>query len=496
MFMNISLRSRLLILIIILVLINIAGSIGTIAYTYRTQKIYSDILDQNVTAFKAAQMLETELILQKGLVTYFFLTKNAKWLEQLNTHDAEFREWLSIARDVSNIDEARPIINEIESRYIRYVFDRAQVIDLYKKGEQEEGVSRHWAVRNMFFDIHGLTEKFRLAHEKRIQELHKEFNYSARAIELLAWGAIPFVVFISIALLFVINRQILEPIRNLINQNGNEKQTVQITDEVGAIRHRVDELVTSVSIAREKLTESQEHLVQSEKLAMVGKLAAGVAHSVRNPLTSLKMRLFTLESTLRLTPTQREDLSVISEEIRHIDKILRNFLEYARPPKLELHWDTPSDTIDTTLQLLQHRMELNKTSVHLQREERLPEISIDKDQLKEVFVNLLINASEAMNEGGDIYISEKVGTWSHIGEAVLISFRDNGPGIPEEWIEDVFQPFFSSKEEGSGLGLSIAKRIINEHGGEIILRTEKGVGTTFTIVLPLREKQNGQHINS
>jgi len=496
MFMNISLRSRLLILILILVLINIAGSIGIIVYTYRTQRMYSDILDQNVTAFKAAQRLETELVLQKGLVTYFFLTKESKWLDELNTHDAEFREWLSKARNMSNSSEGQPIINEIESRYIRYVFDRAQVIDLYKKGDQEEGVRRHWAVRNMFFDIHGLTEQFRRTHEKQIQELRKEFNYSARAIELLAWGAIPFVVFISVVLLFVINHQILEPIRNLITMNGNEEKTVHITDEVGAIRHRVDELVASVSVAREKLTESQEHLVQSEKLAMVGKLAAGMAHSVRNPLTSLKMRLFTLESTLPLTPTQREDLSVISEEIRHIDKILRNFLEYARPPKLELHQDTPSETIDTALQLLQHRMELNKTSLHLERTERLPAIPIDKDQLKEVFVNLLVNASEAMVEGGDIYINEKVGAWPHIGEALLISFRDNGPGIPEEWFEDIFQPFFSSKEDGSGLGLSIAKRIINEHGGEISVSSEKKSGTIFTIALPLREKSDGQHINS
>lgn len=496
MFININLRRKLLILIAILVLINITGSIGTIIYTYQTQKIYSDILDQNVTAFKAAQMLETELILQKGLATYFFLTKESKWLDELDTHDTKFMEWLSKARNVSNIDEDRPIINEIESRYIRYVFDRAQVIDLYKNGEQEEGINRHWAVRNMFFDIHGLTEQYRLAHEKRIWELHKEFNYSARVIEFLAWGAIPFVVFVSIVLLFVINRQILEPIRNLIIRNGSAEKTVHITDEVGAIRHRVDELVASVSVAREKLTESQEHLVQSEKLAMVGKLAAGVAHSVRNPLTSLKMRLFTLESTLRLTTTQREDLSVISEEIRHIDKILGNFLEYARPPKLELNWDTPSETIDTALQLLQHRMELNKTSVHLGRAERLPEISIDKDQLKEVFVNLLVNASEAMGEGGDIYINEKVGTWPKIGKAVLISLGDNGPGIPEEWFEDIFQPFFSSKEEGSGLGLSIAKRIINEHGGELSVSSEDGAGTIFTIALPLREKQNGQHTNS
>ena len=496
MFINISLRKRLLFLIIILIVINIAGSVGTIIYTYRAQKTYSDILDQNVTAFKAAQRLETELVLQKGLVTYFYLTKDSKWLTELNIHDVQFREWLSAASGLVGVDEDRPIINEIETRYIRYVFDRAQVIDLYKKGQQDEGIRRHWAVRNMFFDIHDLTEKFRLSHEKRILERLEAFQTSTQTIELLAMGAIPFVVFISIVLLFVINRQILEPIRNMIARNGSEKQTVHVVDEVGAIKHRVDELVASVSIAREKLTESQEHLVQSEKLAMVGKLAAGVAHSVRNPLTSLKMRLFTLESTLRLTATQREDLGVISEEIRHIDKILMNFLEYARPPKLELRWDSPSETVDTALELLRHRLELNKTSVHLERKERLPEIFIDKDQLKEVFVNLLINASEAMEEGGDIYIKEKVGVWPQIGDAVLISFRDTGPGIPEALIKDIFQPFYSSKEEGSGLGLSISKRIINEHGGEITFSSEDEVGTVFVIALPLRGKQDGQYINS
>lgn len=489
MFGRISLRSRLFILIVLLVLINIAGSIGSIIYIYHAQKMYFDILDQEIVAFKAAQALETELILQKGLVTYFFLTKDPKWLDELNSHDIKFRAWLSKARDITRINPGRQLLNEIESRYIRYGIDRAQVISLYKKGQEDEGLKQHWAVRNMFFTIHDLAEQFKTEHEKRIRKLRHKFRYSTDILQFLAWGAMPCVILISMILLFILKRKILGPIRDLLTQQENGK--MRITDEVKAIQVRVDDLLTNIGKARAQLTESQEHLIQSEKLAMVGKLAAGVAHSVRNPLTSLKMRLFTLEKSLNMTETQREDLGVISEEIRHIDKILRNFLEYARPPKLELQMDSPSETVDTALQLLQHRAELNRTNVHLHRVQKLPGIPIDKDQLKEVMVNLLVNAMEAMGEDGDIYIHEHVGNGSTCGNAVLISFRDTGPGIPEERFEDIFQPFYSSKEEGSGLGLSIAKRIINEHGGDIRVRSEAARGAVFTIELPLQEKRNG-----
>jgi signal transduction histidine kinase len=219
---------------------------------------------------------------------------------------------------------------------------------------------------------------------------------------------------------------------------------------------------------------------------MVGKLAAGVAHSIRNPLTSVKIRLFSLGRAQALSSPQKEDFEVISEEIGHIDTIVRNFLEFARPPKLKIQEVSPSDVVDMALRLLKHRLESFGVAVEVAREEKLPRIRLDPDQLKEVLVNLLINACEVIREGGKIKIEETVQSKNGDRE-VRIRVIDNGPGIPEAIQEKVFQPFFSTKEEGTGLGLSIASRIVEDHGGRLELYSREGEGAAFIISLPLKE---------
>jgi len=222
-------------------------------------------------------------------------------------------------------------------------------------------------------------------------------------------------------------------------------------------------------------------------MALVGKLAAGVAHSIRNPLTSVKMRLFSLERHLELSSTQKEDLEVISEEIRHIDNIVRSFLEFSRPPKLQMQKTSLSDVVDSALTLLSHRLESYGVTVEVKRAERLPEIGGDPEQLKEVLVNLILNSCEAMVDGGKITIQEGKGQVVPLGRVAFLKYSDNGPGVPASIRDKIFQPFYSTKEEGTGLGLSIASRIIQEHSGFIELTSREGEGAIFIITLPYRE---------
>jgi signal transduction histidine kinase len=229
---------------------------------------------------------------------------------------------------------------------------------------------------------------------------------------------------------------------------------------------------------------------------MAGKLAASVAHSIRNPLTSVKMRLYSMRRHLKLPPPQQEDLDVISEEIGHIDAIVRNFLEYSRPPKLKIQQVRPSAVVDLAITLLRPRLESFNVAVRVNRKQLLPEVWADPDQLKEVLVNLMVNACEAMVKGGEIVITESEDFFSGIGRIVRIQIQDTGPGIPASMQDKIFQPFFSSKEEGTGLGLSIAARIVEEHGGKIHVKSQLKKGATFTITLPLRKIKHGNHSDS
>jgi signal transduction histidine kinase len=138
------------------------------------------------------------------------------------------------------------------------------------------------------------------------------------------------------------------------------------------------------------------------------------------------------------------------------------------------------------LQLLEHRLKSYDVKVDVIRNHQLPEIQADPEQLKEVLVNLIINACEAMEQDGSIVIEEKEDVPAS-GRVAVIRLTDNGPGIPESIRENIFQPFFTTKEEGTGLGLSIATRIVEEHQGQLDIRSEEGQGSTFIITLPIKE---------
>lgn len=338
----------------------------------------------------------------------------------------------------------------------------------------------------------------------------------ARTATTASLFVIPAGALLGLLLGWVLLRQVLGPIRQLalgaaingqMHEAGNTATTatqaaetegqpagpanvpaVRQSDEVRAVGELVAGLLRDVDETQALLKESREHLMQAEKLALVGQLAAGVAHSVRNPLTSVKMRLFSLERGLDLSPAQREDFEVISEEIRHLDTIVRNFLEFSRTPKPKLQHISPSDIVDMTLVLLKHRLETYGVDVRVVRDQPLPAIDADAEQLKEVLVNLILNACDAMGENGDIEIAEETGFMEPLGRVIILRLTDSGPGIPPDVAEKIFQPFFSTKEEGTGLGLAIAKRILEEHGGYIHLRPyERGQGASFVIVLPVQE---------
>jgi signal transduction histidine kinase len=492
----ISLRARIFLLLGTLIFTALVGGLVTIWHTGATDVILTTLLEKNMASFQAAEGLELALLNQKGYLTYYFLDGNPEWLNELKKNHQSFMQWLEKAYNSATTPVMTEILNKIGIKYRDYISVRDRVINLYKVGQRDQGAKLHWEIRHQFLEIYDLCENYKLVNQGMVSQIKNESLAQARFIKTLALIVMPSVVFLGLLLTYILIKQLLEPIRQLSMQTGLRAGAPGEPDEVQALSRRVHDLIVNVDQAQTKLERSQEHLLQSEKMAMVGKLAAGVAHSIRNPLTSVKMRLFSMGRTLDLTSTQKEDFEVISEEIRHIDTIVANFLEFSRPPKLVMQKVSPSEVVDLALQLLRHRLESYNVEVKLTRRQALPEVWADPDQLKEILVNLLTNACEAMKSGGTIIIQEGETFLQSIGQVVTIQVSDNGPGIPESIHDKIFQPFFTTKEEGTGLGLSIAARIIEEHGGWIDLESREGQGTTFTINLPYRKIKYGSHLDS
>ncbi len=495
MWKGLSLRARILVLLTALMLTTLGGGLVTLWHNGAMDTLLGSLVEKNVASFHAAEELENSLLRQKGFLTYYFLDGNPDWLREIDTHNQAFIDWLQKARKSAYTEAMTEILGQIDTEYRQYVVDREKVIDLYRQGKRAEGAELHWKVRRQFVTLLNLCERYKLIHEYAIARVRTESQARARFINAFALVAVPAVGVLGILLAYVLIKQILGPIRRLALETNPANPEGRVPDEVKALSHRVYSLIEDVDQVQSELTRSQEHLLQSGKWAMVGKLAAGVAHSIRNPLTSVNMRLFSLKKSLKMSSSQQDDFQVISEEIRHIDNIVRNFLEFSRPPKLKMQQVSPSDVVDMAIELLRYRLESYEVEVNLVREKKLPEVWADPDQLKEVLANLLVNACEMMVGGGTITIQEQEKVVAPLGEASVIRVRDNGPGIPPSIQDKVFQPFFSTKEEGTGLGLSIATRIIEDHGGLLELESEEGAGATFVITLPLREGQHGPHFD-
>jgi len=320
-------RSRLSLLLLGLVAVSLLGSGMALWYVSRTQALFRQMEERDIAGLLAAQGLQGALVAQKGYVTYYYLNQDPKWLADLEGHHTDFEEWLSRARDSNYLDEGHAILNDIESGYLRFVLSRDQVIDLYKQGKLQEGAELHWEAREQFLEIYDLCEQYEQLHEERITSAGHTYRMQARIITTVSAVAMPVTAALALALAIILFRQILEPIRRLAAGSAHEPADgPKLSGEVGALSERISGLLDDVDQAQTMLQQSRAQMVQSEKLAMVGKLAAGMAHSIRNPLTSVKMRLFSLERSLDLGPVQREDFDVISEEIRHLDTIIRNFL--------------------------------------------------------------------------------------------------------------------------------------------------------------------------
>jgi signal transduction histidine kinase len=256
-------------------------------------------------------------------------------------------------------------------------------------------------------------------------------------------------------------------------------------DELRAVGSHLRSLMSDVTDTRSHLDRSRSRLAAAEKLASVGKLAATVAHEIRNPLTAIKMWLFSIRKANVGNADLGRKLGIISEEISRLESIIRNFLEFSRPMDLKCRPQEVGVVIGETLELLAPRLKEAKIHAVSNPHGGLPAVMADADKLKQVLLNLLGNAADAMSDGGEIHIATSVERDADGRRMAVVRIGDTGPGIPTDVQSRIFEPFFTTKDNGTGLGLCIAAQIMARHGGSLVLESSTQKGTTFAICLPI-----------
>jgi signal transduction histidine kinase len=274
---------------------------------------------------------------------------------------------------------------------------------------------------------------------------------------------------------------------------GNHQRLLQMTSAlILAMAGMLTLLVYRGMIAplRRGLTQSKKIIERQEKLAALGVLASGVAHEIRNPLTAIKFRLFSLEKTVPAL-ADNEDAGIISNEINRLERIVKDFLRFARPSEPEMS-PIPAERIVTEVrQFLAGQLEREGILLQIKADSSVW-IDADPQQMKQVLINLLRNAVEAIEGAGTVTIGVREDTAELEGTekpVAVISVTDTGKGIDPSVEERLFDPFFTTKDRGTGLGLAIAARIVEKHGGILRYETKLNRGTTFEVVLPKVENE-------
>ncbi len=238
---------------------------------------------------------------------------------------------------------------------------------------------------------------------------------------------------------------------------------------------------------RRRTERAHARLERAHRLSMMGQMAAGVAHEIKNPLASIKGATEILAEEVKQDSPKQEFVEIVRKEIKRLDGTVRNFLDFARPQPFSPSLEKLEDILASTLKQMEPQIEKASLTLSSTIPEFTQRANVDPQKLRQVFINLLINAIAATPPGGKV--SVKLGQAKmHNGKFWAIEFSDTGQGITPENLQKVFEPFFTDKSTGSGLGLAVVQSVVREHGGHVKVTSEPGRGSTFTVFLPLGEE--------
>ncbi|HEY0349935.1 MAG TPA: ATP-binding protein [Pyrinomonadaceae bacterium] len=277
--------------------------------------------------------------------------------------------------------------------------------------------------------------------------------------------------------------------------NREDLTITPIRDEAGAITHfigikqditQLAQALSDLQAKNEELAAMTQQLWQASRLATVGELAASIAHELNNPLATVSLKLETLAAQLNDDANKLRAVEIVADEVERMGNLVGNLLQFSRRSHQQASTVNISEEIDKSLELVEYHLRSNKIQVVRDYAKDVPTIQADRQQLRQVFLNLLTNASDAMDGGGTLTVTVAQANDVEIRRMVRVEFIDSGAGIEPANLEKIWDPFFTTKPEGkgTGLGLAICRRVVEEHRGSIAIESEIGRGTKIIIDLP------------
>lgn len=489
-----------------------------------------------VSIFSVTEMHRNQLEIRLVSQGYLHLSQDAAALETfqnnrekdtgrlLEEHNADTRralirlsrlyfpplvaERLAAARD--RADEVRSFAPESEEPFVRELLQRYTDLS-HKYGLYEAALERTFTtlegdapdtaqVKERAAELAQLEQTIgrdlrflRVALESRLRERVDQAERRERrdGILIIALSVMAIVVGLLVT---AISARALRPVRTLIDgvsRIGRGDYSAQLgvrgDDEISVLAREFDKMARSLQEREAQLKEKQEALLRAEQLAAVGRISAQVAHEVRNPLSSIGLNVELLQESIdkasfassEESKEAKDSLAAMLREIDRLTEVTEQYLRMARLPKPSLAPEDLNEVLGEVLDFSQEELERSRVEVVRNLDPAAPPALADQGQLRQVFLNLLRNSREAMVDGGKLMVASRAA-----GDAVEVVFSDTGRGMTNEVRERIFEPFFSTKAGGTGLGLAVSRQILQAHGGSIECESSPGGGTTFVIRLP------------
>jgi len=432
---------------LVTIAIILAGGFLIISYIYRIQDETTALMDQNVRSAKTAKELTLSLYdIRAASLTYLF-DRSPERIAILQQKQTDFILLLQKAKESANTEEEKTLIQQISALFSNYQQTLTNALELHKIGRisQPNKLIVH-ASQDLINTIEEKTNTFIIKNESAQLEyetsIEKNENIIRSAMYALGFGGI----FLGIVLGWMIARIILNPIYKLVlkvrDAAGSEVvEHIKMSPgkELEELDVHISRLISRINQANEDLRKNRELLERSSKLAAIGKIAPALAHEIRNPLTAIKMLIYSMMQEPGISNDKLHDLEIITHEINRVEGFLQNFLKYARPAKPQMQIVQIVPVLKETLQLMQPRFRQNNINlVEIHEQENL-KIKADPDMIRQVVMNLVLNAVESMGQEGELRFSTLIRDDDQGTGMFQIVISDTGPGIPDEIRDSMYR---------------------------------------------------------
>jgi two-component system, NtrC family, sensor histidine kinase HydH len=465
-------------------------SVTTTFYINWLYESYSKVLRENVSSIQAAGAMQHSLWrLQSAVMSAVKNPTKEAWTN-VDDWESSFQQHFSDAEQTAFTEDEKKIIGSIRDGFTEYV-KHVQAIKMRSDAQGKGTALEPGELTRLAQNIADPCNEL-LGHNKTLMT-----NATISSNRLVASFYVIRLIFLTagplLGILFGIwvarglHRSISQ-IKVVLQSASHELEQevghvdILAADDLTGVHRQLGIVSGHITKVLEQLQETRREVIRSERLAAVGELAAGVAHELRNPLTSVKLLIQTEAQRHPARPMDEKKMQIIQEEIARMERTIQGLLDFARPPALRRNRHDIRETVHRAINLVEGSAKQQNVSVYEEMPESPLWIDGDPEQLHQVFVNLLLNGIDSMMHGGVLNVALYESPQDNI---CRVSFADAGIGIPETILDRIFEPFVTSKERGTGLGLAVSRRIVHDHKGKLIAANQSKQGAVFTVELPL-----------